>query len=87
MPVERHTRFPVLIRACEVVDETGSTYKVIANVRAGDTVTVGIETQDRAVTLIASTGALGSSLPRAWKILALSRSRPRRSLRSAWRVS
>ena len=49
--------------------------KVIAIVRAPDTVTIGVETPDRSVTLIASTGGPSASLPRAWKhdvVLALS---------------
>lgn len=49
--------------------------KLVAKVRSSETVTVGVETPDRSLTLIASTGAPDSGLPRAWKhdlVLALS---------------
>jgi hypothetical protein len=49
--------------------------KLMASLRAGGIVAVGVETPDRAVTLNASTGPSSSTLPRAWKydlVLALS---------------
>lgn len=49
--------------------------KLLAAVRSADTVTVGVETADRGVTLIAATGAPGSNHPPGWKhdlVLAMS---------------
>jgi hypothetical protein len=49
--------------------------KLVEVVRQSDTVTVGVETPDRSLALIASTGAPDNSLPRAWRhdlVLALS---------------